>query len=285
MSRSIAALIGLAACLAVVLAAVPGSADTISVNSATSSWLNAWIAAIPNLQTIWLNPVICARSGIVCDAASGMLSIRLDGVTSSGFNFIGTLPELSTSINGDLVQVTGVSVKGKTRITGTVPASWSRLSKLTLLDVSQTKLSGLIPDSLNSLSKLTTVDFSNSYFCYGMPNWNSTGMPALAQVAFNNNNMRGTFASSWSTFSSALSLDIKGNKLCGCMPTSWTSSNLVAAATAMDSATVTGCTRVCTADSLNYCPAPSTTNGAATQVATVSAALVALFVAVASIAY
>jgi hypothetical protein len=285
MGRSVVSSVALVACLAVLFVAVPGTADTISINSATANWLNAWIAAIPNLQTVWMNPVVCARSGIECDSASNTLSIRLDAITSSGFNFIGTLPELASNINGDLLQVSEVSVRGKTRITGTVPASWSRISKLKKLDVSQTKLSGSIPDALGTLSKLVTADFSNSYFCYNMPNWNSTGMPRLVQAVFNNNNLRGTFASSWSTFASSLSLNIRGNKLCGCMPQSWTSQNLIAAATAMDAATVNGCTRVCTPESLNYCPSPNTVNGAAAQVASLSAALVAVAVAVVSFVY
>ncbi|KPA73366.1 surface antigen-like protein [Leptomonas pyrrhocoris] len=277
MARSAVALVGLVAFFALLLAAVPGRADSIMVNVHTANWLNAWIAAIPNLKIIWLNPNICARSGIECNAETNTLSIHLDSVTSAGFNFIGTLPEVADAINGNLVQVTSVSVKGKPRITGTIPASWSRLSKLTLLDLSQTKLSGQIPDALGSLANLVTADFSNSYFCYGMPNWNATGMPSLTSALFKNNNMRGTFASSWSTFSSSLSLDISGNKLCGCMPPSWTSSNLVSAAKAMNPASVSGCTQVCTADSLNYCPLPNIKpSAAAAQAATLSAVFVAL---------
>lgn len=286
MARSSLALVVLVACLTVLFVAVPSRADTITINQATASFLDAWIAAIPNLQIIWLNPVICARSGIVCNAASNTLSIRLDAVTSSGFNFIGSLPELASTINGASVQVDAISVKGKTRISGTIPDSWSRLTKLTTLDFSQTKLGGLIPDSLGSLASLVSVDFSNSYFCYGMPNWNAAGMPNLNQAIFTNNNMRGTFASSWSTFSSSLSINLKGNRLCGCMPSTWTTTNLVNAASAMDSATVNGCTRVCSADSLSYCPAPDAKpSGAATQVASLSAAFVAFVAVAVSLAY
>lgn len=283
MGRSAFALLGVVACLAVLLATVPGRA-AYTPNGATSEWLEDWVKAIPNLRTIWLNPVICSRAGIQCSEATQTISIRLDGVTSSGFNFIGSLPEAPSRASE--LQVTSISVRGKTRISGTVPASWSTIKSLTGLDFSQTKLSGTIPDSLGSLNRLVVADFSNSFFCFGMPNWNRTGMPSLTQVSFKNNNMRGTFASSWSTFSAALSLDLEGNKLCGCMPSSWQTPNLISAAKAMDSSSVNGCSRVCTEDSLNYCPKPRIkASSAAARAATLSATLVALAVAIASFAY
>lgn len=287
MARSAFALLGVVACLAVLLATVPGRA-AYTPNGATSDWLDDWIKAIPNLRTIWLNPVICSRAGIQCNEATQTISIRLDGVTSYGFNFIGSLPEAPSRASE--LQVTSISVRGKDRFSGTVPASWSTIKSLTGLDFSQTKLSGSIPDSLGSLNRLVVADFSDSFFCYGMPNWNRTGMPSLTQVSFKNNNMRGTFASSWSTFSAALSLDLKGNKLCGCMPSSWQTPNLISAANAMDSSSVNGCSRVCTEDSLSYCPKPrakahSSAPQAATRSATLSATLVALAVAIASFAY
>ncbi|KAG5507819.1 hypothetical protein JIQ42_08111 [Leishmania sp. Namibia] len=255
--------------------AAPTRADSINVNAATQAWLNKWIEAIPNLQIIWMNPNICSRSGIECVSATNSLNIRLDGVTSSGFNFIGTLPEVDSSIDGSKLQITSISVRGKTRFTGTVPASWSRITRLTSLDFSRTRLSGQIPDELGSLANLVSVDFSNAYFCYGLPNWSASAMPMLMRATFARNNMRGPFATSWSTFSASLSLDITGNKLCGCMPLSWESKPaLVAAAKAMDVGTVTNCFRSCDSASLSYCPAPPTGNGA--QIITISTAVVAL---------
>ncbi|KAK7197870.1 surface antigen-like protein [Novymonas esmeraldas] len=284
MARSLISLIGVALLALVLATALPGRADTITVNSATKAWLQKWIDAIPNLQIIWLNPNICSRSGIVCNAATNSISIRLDGVTSSGFNFIGNLPEVDSSIDGSQLQITAISVKGRTRFTGTVPASWSRISRLTSLDFGKTRLSGKIPDEIGSLSNLVSIDFSEAYFCYGMPNWNASGMPMLSQATFTKNNMRGPFSATWSTFPASISLGLTGNKLCGCMPDSWNSNpSLVAAAKAMDSGVVSGCSRTCSSASLSYCPAPPTGNGA--RMITVSTAVVAVLVAIASLTF
>ncbi|CAG9568302.1 surface antigen-like protein [Leishmania major strain Friedlin] len=284
MALSLFSLIGAAAVTLLLLVAAPSSADTITVNAATQAWLKMWIESIPNLGIIWLNPNICSRAGIECVSATNSINIRLDGVTSAGFNFIGTLPEVDSSIDGDELQITSVSVRGKTRFTGTIPASWSRITRLTHLDFSRTRISGRIPDELGSLAALMSVDFSNSYFCYGLPNWNASSMPMLSQAIFTNNNMRGPFASSWSTFPASLKLDITGNKLCGCMPSSWDSKpNLVAAAKAMDAGTVSNCFRSCNSASLSYCPASPVGNGA--QMITMTTAVVGLVVAVASLVF
>ncbi|GET85859.1 surface antigen like protein [Leishmania tarentolae] len=283
MTFSLFSLIGVVAVF-VLMVAAPTSADTIKVNAATQKWLRMWIDSIPNLQIIWMNLNICERPGIECVAATNSMNIRLDAVTSSGFNFIGTLPEVDSSIDGSQLQITGISVRGKTHFTGTLPASWSRITRLAYLDVSKTHIGGRIPDELGSLPNLASADFSNSYFCYGLPNWRASSMPMLSQATFANNNMRGAFASSWSTFSASLKLDIRGNKLCGCMPSSWESkTNLVAAAKAMDSRTVTDCSRSCDSASLNFCPAPPSINGA--QMITMTASVIGLMIAVAAVVF
>ncbi|KAG5487125.1 hypothetical protein LSCM1_07798 [Leishmania martiniquensis] len=277
MACSLFSFVGVTALALFLLLAAPTRADSITVNAATRTWLNKWIKAIPNLQIIWINPNICSRSGIECVSATNSINIRLDGVTSSGFNFIGTLPEVDSSINGDQLQITSISVRGKTRFTGTIPASWSRITRLTSLDFSRTRLSGQIPDELGSLTNLVSVDFSNSYFCSGLPSWTASKMPMLMRAKFAHNNMRGPFASSWSTFPASLSLDITGNKLCGCMPISWESKpGLVGAAKAMDAGTVTNCFRSCDSASSSYCPAPPTGNGA--QMIIMSTAVIPLIV-------
>ncbi|CAJ1016733.1 hypothetical protein, conserved [Leishmania lindenbergi] len=284
MGFSLLSIIGVAVVTLLLVVAAPSCADSIIVNEATRAWLNMWVDAIPNLQIIWMNPNICSRSGIECVSATNSINIRLDAVTSAGFNFIGTLPEVSHSIDGSQLQITSVSVSGKTRFTGTIPASWARITRLTSLDFSRTRMSGRIPDSLGNLPNLVSINFANAYFCYGLPNWNASGLPMLTQATFANNNMRGPFASSWSTFPASMSLDITGNKLCGCMPKSWESKpNLVAAAKAMDPGTASGCFRSCNTASLSYCPAPPTANGA--QMITMSMTMIIMVVAVISLVF
>ncbi|KPI83035.1 surface antigen-like protein, partial [Leptomonas seymouri] len=164
MARSVLSLVGLVALLVILHAAVPGRAD-IELNTITSEWLVEWLKAIPNLKIIWMSPEICSRSGIVCSDDQKTLAIRLDSVTTAGFNLIGTLPEVPTVRGNSVLQVTGVSVRGKLRISGTIPESWSKMPLLTTLDLSRTGITGSIPDSLNALNSLVSAYFAGSYFC------------------------------------------------------------------------------------------------------------------------
>ncbi|KAG5511483.1 hypothetical protein JKF63_07447 [Porcisia hertigi] len=266
------------------IVAAPGHGQSFTLNAATQAWLGMWIEAIPNLQIIWMNPNFCARSGILCDSKTSTISIRLDGVQSAGFNFIGTLPEVGSTINGADLQITSISVRGKTRFTGTIPASWSTITTLRFLDFSRTGLSGQVPSELGRLTNLVSADFSNAYFCGDLPSWDVTGMLNLVQARFAKNNLRGSFASSWSTFPDTLSLDITENRLCGCMPNSWSDKpNLVAAANAMDRGTVVGCTRSCDLVSMLYCPTARVASSA--QTVTIGIAHVVFFFVASSLIF
>jgi hypothetical protein len=80
---------------------------------------------------------------------------------------------------------------------GTLPSSWSALSHLQVLDLSNNKLSGPLPDSW---SQMMTVSY----------------------MILDSNNLAGTVPASWARLTSLLLIVLDHNvRLTGCLPRAW----------------------------------------------------------------
>ncbi|KPI87399.1 putative GP46-like surface antigen [Leptomonas seymouri] len=130
-----------------------------------------------------------------------------------------SLPELAADVDGQQVAVTEVSVYGKgSRVAGTLPASWGRLTRLQTLRLQGNAISGTLPSAWSGMASLRNLDVSG-------------------------NPLSGSVPVSWGEMSSRTSVNLKGTSLCGCLPAEWTAGMVVAESALIrsDCASVNAC--------------------------------------------
>lgn len=168
----------------------------------------------------------CSWYGVTCDTTPHVTALYL-----RNNNLDGPLPDLS-----GLPNLTWLTL-GQNHITGTLPASISKLSQLARLEVDYNSLTGII-DVIAGLEQLVEFDGDQNAFTGSIPNFST--MPSLRQFSVRNSQLTGQIPSfdnnpSFSYFAvnnNYLSgpvppltnlhflqvFDIPGNKLTGAMP-------------------------------------------------------------------
>ncbi|KAL7711231.1 Surface antigen-like protein [Lotmaria passim] len=198
----------------------PTSAPTFD---ATLAFLQRFPDELRALKNSWTGTDYCSWEGISCDA-NGYVSIDL-----SGRDLTGHMPSMEDHIDGSQVMVTSIDMSNNAKITDNFRNDWARLSNLRSLDLSHTALRGAIPDAWNGMRSLQSIKVSHTNACKGLPNWN---ISTLQTADLSNNKMGGTLSSAWAGMGSLASVDITGNSFCGCVPSSWSSSTVLASAAA-----------------------------------------------------
>jgi hypothetical protein len=116
---------------------------------------------------------------------------RITGVTiGRGMGLSGTLP----AEFGDLPYLDFLSLAEMPKVTGPIPNSFSKLKRLTNLDLGSNSLSGPIPSFLGKLKRLKEVDLSN-------------------------NKLSGAIPASLDNLQSLSQFNVSFNQLCGAIPT------------------------------------------------------------------
>ncbi|KPA84172.1 unspecified product [Leptomonas pyrrhocoris] len=174
------------------------------------------------LRSLWGGVWYCGWQNVKC-GSSGLASVTLNDVTLSGSV---QLPELTSDIDGSLVDVTSFELHGKgASVTGALPTSWGRLARLQTVRVQSNAITGTLPSAWSEMTSLRSLNVSGNALSGGVPD-------------------------SWGGMTKLVSVDLKGTGLCGCLPEGWKSKTVAAdaALTARDCA------------SANACPAASSTS-------------------------
>ena len=115
------------------------------------------------------------------------------------------------------------SMSGHTpTLSSTLPAEWSSITSITLLDLRYNSMSGSLPAEWSAMSNLTQLILSGNSMSGSLPaEWSS--MTSLTVLDLSNSSMRGSLAADWSTMSSlGTHLNRNGNVwLSGSLPAEW----------------------------------------------------------------
>ncbi|KPA73256.1 putative GP46-like surface antigen [Leptomonas pyrrhocoris] len=169
------------------------------------------------LQSLWSGVWYCGWWNVKC-GSDGLVSVALSDVTVSG---PAQLPELTTHIDGSLVDVTSFELYDKgARVTGALPASWGRLTTLRELVLNGNALTGSLPANWSTMTKLYTLNLAANVLSGTLPvEWAS--MPTLTELRLNNNQLAGAIPEGWSNMKSLQDIYLSDNDFCGCVPSAW----------------------------------------------------------------
>ncbi|KAL5067027.1 hypothetical protein RYX36_017914 [Vicia faba] len=172
----------------------------------------------PSLLSSWKPHTDCCNFnwyGVACSALInervGYLSISNDTNLSSQFPpSIANIPYLEALFIFDLPN-----------LTGPIPHSITKLTKLKYLTISSTGVTGPIPNFTDQFTNLVNLDLSHNNLFGTLPP-SLYKLPSLSGVLFNNNNLTGTIPPTYGYFnnSNVASLDLSYNNLSGKLPIS-----------------------------------------------------------------
>ena len=168
---------------------------TAAQQASTLQFLQGFVTANPSLSAVWTGTDFCSWSYVSCSSYSPSLDFS---PYSSPYSGTLVLPELGDDVNGSAVIFTYIQVRSMgVRVTGTLPASWGRLTALKTLYLDGNGLTGTLPSEWSSMRYLRYLDLSA-------------------------NGLTGTIPLSWGqTWTFLFTAALGGNKLCGCLPSQW----------------------------------------------------------------
>jgi hypothetical protein len=216
------------------------SVDEGSVESETAEFLEALRRSFPKQLTSWgKSPGYCGGSwrGITC-------SMTADGVTEvainlSGAQLDGSLPEVPVTAVGSRVLLASIDMSNNPSLTGSLPASWGKLSYLRTLNLNDCAVGGDLPNAWEGMRRLEELYISGSKLCRGLPNWEADNMPNLKYFDVSANTMYGGLTESLGSFGPQLKyFNVTKNKFCGCIPSTWKSYQVLVVGVDNDAATL-----------------------------------------------
>ncbi|CAJ1032873.1 hypothetical protein, conserved, partial [Leishmania shawi] len=174
--------------------------------------MQAFAAALPSLG--WTGDDFCTWNGVSCFDSNVTF-------VAAGTAAAGTLPEMPDDVDYSKVKIDQIDIfNKKTYITGTLPSSWGKLSKVRLINLAYTSISGTLPASWASMSSLKSLALSSTGISGTLPAaWGS--MPALEVLTLSTTQITGTLPEEWSTMPSVQRIHIQRGKLYGPFPASW----------------------------------------------------------------
>ncbi|KAK7199292.1 Leucine rich repeat N-terminal domain/Leucine rich repeat/Leucine Rich Repeat [Novymonas esmeraldas] len=187
---------------------------------ATLAFLQGFAVSMPSLQSTWADTRYCTWPGVVCD---GYDTVALD-FSALSLGSGGSLPELSESVDGSLVSVNWVRISGKSAmVSGSLPASWGRLTRLMGVMLVGNALTGPLPAEWGSLTGLWMLELSSNELSGTVPAaW--AGLRSMRYWYVNGNQLTGSIPAEMGLLT-PWTVDISNNELCGCVPSQWTSSS------------------------------------------------------------
>ncbi|KAI0519589.1 hypothetical protein KFK09_007040 [Dendrobium nobile] len=162
----------------------------------------------------------CDWYGVECDPgvpgnSDGSRVTGLYVITDS--NVTGPIP----SAVGDLPFLTSLRFHKLPNLTGNIPSSITRLTRLSVLILSWNSLSGPIPSFLSQIPSLTIINLSFNQFSGSIPA-ELANLPSLLGLDFSRNRLTGPIPSEFGNFpkSSPPDLILNHNSLSGNLPVS-----------------------------------------------------------------
>ncbi|KAL7711156.1 Leucine rich repeat N-terminal domain containing protein [Lotmaria passim] len=169
---------------------------TAAQQASTLQFLQGFVTANPSLSAVWTGTDFCSWSYVTCNDGFG---VSLDFSTGkSPYSGTLVLPELGDDVDGSAVIFTDIRVRSMgVRVTGTLPASWGRLSVMRKLYLDGNGLTGTLPSEWSSMKYLEVLYLST-------------------------NELTGSIPLSWGqTWTFLFKAALGSNKLCGCLPKQW----------------------------------------------------------------
>jgi hypothetical protein len=249
-------------------------------DSDTHYFVMLWSNKYP-LKYLWSGNDLCHWEGISCDTSKQQVTMLFPKL-----GLTGTIPSWGSKSKFNPANVKVVSINlAMNALTGTFPAHYGQLTQLQELYLLNTSLQGTIPQAWSNLANLAIIDVSNTKACGNLPAWDKTSMPTLQYMHFTGNSlMHGSVPESLATFG-AVSFNTSGCNLCGCMPSTFSSSLYMRMQLAGDQPQVASAscatTNVCSAADLTCSKAPSAAGApvlALTSLAAVAVSLVSVLV-------
>ncbi|CUG88193.1 GP46-like surface antigen, putative [Bodo saltans] len=110
-------------------------------------------------------------------------------------------------------------------LTGTLPDSWSSMTRLQLLLLNSNNLSGTLPSLWSNMPSLQQLRLDDNSFTGTLPaTWQSWS--GMMYISLRGNSLNGTLPASWSTMTVLSYLYLSYNSFSGSLPSSW--SNMIA---------------------------------------------------------
>ncbi|CUG76321.1 GP46-like surface antigen, putative [Bodo saltans] len=105
-------------------------------------------------------------------------------------------------------------------LSGTLPPEWSAFTLMKSLHLSSNDLSGTLPSAWQSMTFLIHLKLRSNSFTGTVPSvWSS--MTILQNLSLRSNYLNGSLPASWSSMTKLAELSIRSNDLTGSLPTSW----------------------------------------------------------------
>ncbi|CAI8618851.1 unnamed protein product [Vicia faba] len=125
----------------------------------------------------------------------------------------GVIPETIGNLSKELTNL----YMGENRFNGSIPPSISRLSGLSLLNLSYNSISGEIPKELGQLEELQVLDLAGNNISGAIPN--SLGnLVKLNKIDLSRNELVSRIPNNFGNYQSLLYMDLSTNKLNGSIP-------------------------------------------------------------------
>ncbi|KAI0519579.1 hypothetical protein KFK09_007030 [Dendrobium nobile] len=168
----------------------------------------------------WTSSAACCDwYGIECDpTVPGSDGSRVTGLfVIDDSTITGSIP----SAVGDLPFLTSLRFHKLPNLTGNIPSSITRLTRLSILLLSWNSLSGPIPSFLSQIPSLTDIDLSFNKFSGSIPP-ELAKLPSIQQIDFSRNRLTGSIPAEFGNFnkSSPPDLILNHNNLSGDLPVS-----------------------------------------------------------------
>ncbi|KAK7199294.1 Leucine rich repeat protein [Novymonas esmeraldas] len=192
--------------------------DTSSYEEAertnTLAFLQSFVTPGSTLADVWTGTDFCKWTYITCEVSSVTLDLRELRPTAPL-----ALPELADGVDGGSVLLTRIRADGLgSSLSGTLPASWGRLTRLRFVQLAGNALTGSLPADWCSLTGLLVLSVSDNAFTGTLPaEWGS--LRRLSALDVSVNQLTGPIPEPWSSMSSLSSLYLESNQLTGAIPT------------------------------------------------------------------
>eukprot|EP00798_Chlamydomonas_sp_ICE-L_P024187 gene24187-9781_t len=181
------------------------TASTTKSEMGNSSALSSWL---PNQD-----PCLNNWYGVTC-VGGKVTAISLAGVSSG---VIGSVP----SALGSLTSLLSIELGGTSTLAGTLPPSWSSLTALSSLSLSNSSVAGSLPGSWSALNSLKAIAMDNNTLLTGMLPSKWSTLTGLTSLSLSGNYLTGTLPPSWSSMNALTKLDLSHNLFTATVPASW----------------------------------------------------------------
>ncbi|KAG6475566.1 hypothetical protein ZIOFF_064794 [Zingiber officinale] len=172
-----------------------------------SGLLRTWDAASADCCTAW--------AGVACDDSTGrVVNLTLPGFSSSALDFASLTGTLSQSL-GALSALRVLDLSNLKQLTGRIPPSLARLSRLEVLLLDSNDLSGGIPSGFANLTRLRRVCLSSNKLSGPIPAFAS---PVLSVLSLAYNRLTGSIPASIGQSTELRAVDLHDNNLTGSIP-------------------------------------------------------------------